>query len=50
MQTYLFFRENHFYPVELRDDDDAKKNAEINPGTIKVEDVAGRVVWKPTMN
>jgi len=48
MQTYIFFREGMFYPVELRDDADAKVNAELNPGTIRVEDIEGRVVWAET--
>lgn len=47
MEVYIFIRKEGFYPVELRDDDDAKRNAEINPGTLRVEDLNGRVVWKP---
>lgn len=51
MQLYLFFRkdergQNVFYPIELQDDEAAKKNAELNAGTIKVEDVDGNVVWR----
>jgi hypothetical protein len=33
---YVFFRESGFYPLELRDDNDARANAESNPGTIRV--------------
>lgn len=45
-QLYVFFREGHFYPIELLDDEDAKHNAELNPGTLRVEDHKGRVVWR----
>ena len=50
---YTFHRLNdgaeYFYPVELADDEDARSNAESNPGTIRVEDIEGRVVW-PVLN
>jgi hypothetical protein len=51
METYLFFRKDpntgkqFFYPVELEDDADALRNVEGNPGTVKVEDINGRVVF-----
>lgn len=45
MTTYLFFRKDGFYPLEMRDDQDAKHNAEINPSTCRVETLDGRVVW-----
>ena len=48
-QIYTFHRmtdgEEFFYPMELDDDADARANAEINPGTIRVQDFWGRVVW-----
>jgi len=43
---YIFFREDMFYPLSLVNDEDAIVNAECNPGTLKVEDTNGRVVWK----
>lgn len=46
-QVYIFFREGVFYPVSCDDDAEAKRHSEINPGTLKVEDVNGRLVWKP---
>jgi hypothetical protein len=46
MQVYVFFRSEGWYPIECKDDEDAKNQAETNPGTVKVEDVAGRDVWK----
>lgn len=42
---YVFFREGMFYPINMKDDADAIVNAECNPGTLRVEDVSGRVVW-----
>ena len=43
--VYLFFREQGFYPIELESDARAVENALCNPGTIKVENVDGKVVW-----
>jgi hypothetical protein len=43
--TYLFFRDDMFYPLNLSGDEEAIENAKCNPGTVRVEDVAGRVVW-----
>ena len=48
MQAYIFFRERGFYQIKLRDDAAAKKDAELNPGTIRVEDDEGRIVWTET--
>lgn len=47
MRTYIFFRKEGWYPVRLKDDADALANAKLNPGTLKVETVKGRVVWSP---
>lgn len=44
-RIYVFFREDAFYPIEMKNDAEAIANAEINKGTIKVEDINGRVVW-----
>ncbi|HVJ44692.1 MAG TPA: hypothetical protein VM639_24560 [Dongiaceae bacterium] len=46
MTVYIFFRDIGWYPVELKDDQDAKAIAECNPGTLRVEDINGRVVWR----
>jgi hypothetical protein len=51
LRTYIFFRRDPnrgflFYPIELKDDAEAVRNAECNPGTVKVEDIQGRIVWK----
>jgi hypothetical protein len=45
-KTYIFFRKEGFYPLELKDDEDAKKNAEFNAGTLRVETINGDVVWR----
>lgn len=46
MRIYLFFRDRHFYPVEgIKNDAEALVHVGMNPGTTKVEDMAGRVVW-----
>lgn len=47
MQLYIFFRGDKFYPIRLRDDEDARRNAECNPGTTKVENADGtRLIWE----
>jgi hypothetical protein len=45
MNTHLFFRQDGFYPLELKNDQDAKWNAENNPGTVRVETIAGNIIW-----
>ena len=43
---YIFFREGGWYPVyEPRGDEAIPEHVELNPGTLRVEDVMGRVVW-----
>lgn len=46
---YIFFRDTGWYPLDLDGDTDAIQNAIINPGTLRVEDMDGRVVWTPEM-
>ena len=53
----IFFRETDgaefFYPIELPEDGYRSRtikqmvedSAALNPGTIRVEDIAGRVLW-----
>jgi hypothetical protein len=50
MEKYLFFRKEpngmrYFYEVELKDDKDAMRNVDANPGTVRVEHISGRVVY-----
>jgi hypothetical protein len=46
----IFFREDMFYPIEampgipLRQQ--AEDNAVLNPGTTRVEDVDGNILWQ----
>lgn len=46
LETFLFFREGHFYPVDIPRDQ-VLANVELNPGTLKVEDIQGNIVWRP---
>ena len=46
LQPFVFFREGMFYVVEIPSED-VLANVELNPGTIRVEDLAGNVVWRP---
>lgn len=51
MSLYLFIRADVFYPIELRDDDDARANAECNPGTVRVENaLTNEIVWPVPYN
>ncbi len=50
LTVFLFFRSGpngklFFYPVEIRPDQ-LDENIRLNPGTVKVEDMAGNVVWE----
>lgn len=44
LKEFVFFREDIFYVVEIPPESVAK-NAEMNPGTIKVETIDGKKVW-----
>lgn len=46
----VFIREDVFYVVNTYEDDDYAKLAEhaaLNPGTLRIEDLAGNVLWSP---
>lgn len=45
-QVYIFFRTYGFYPLYCEDNKDAIHQARNNPGTIKVEDVDGNILWE----
>lgn len=45
MSSYVFYRDEMFYMIDLTDDADAVANAECNPGTRRVEDMMGNQVW-----
>lgn len=44
-EIYVFERAEGWYPLELKDDADAQRNAELNPGTLRVTTKSGRPVW-----
>lgn len=50
--TLVFFRKDMFYPLDMPAIPDktieelARDNAECNPGTIRVEDASGNVLWR----
>jgi hypothetical protein len=50
MPILIFFRAEGFYPVEALPDRDLKTqaadHAELNPGTLRVEDIEGNVLWQ----
>lgn len=50
MKSYVFYREEMFYMIELLDDADAVANAECNQGTRRVEDMRGNQVWPEAPN
>lgn len=45
-EPFIFFREGFFYPVEILRSQ-VEKNVELNPGTLRVEDLDGNIVWRP---
>lgn len=45
-KIYIFHRADMWYPIELRDDEDAIANAKCNPGTTKVTDDKNKIVWE----
>lgn len=45
LRTYMFRRAGGWYLMELKDDMEARANAECNIGTVTVEDIYGRQVW-----
>lgn len=48
-ETVIFFREGMFYPVTLSGTKPAAKeaadHAALNPGTLRIEDTRGNVLW-----
>lgn len=48
-ETVIFFREGMFYPVTLSGTKPAAQEAAdhtvLNPGTLRIEDMAGNVLW-----
>lgn len=54
MVPVVFIRDTHFYPVELMEptecgktlEQQAADHAELNPGTVRVEDMLGNILWR----
>ena len=49
-RTFLFYLHDGagnavFYPVALPNEDEVLQNVKCNPSTIKVTDLAGKVIW-----
>lgn len=48
-ETVIFFRENMFYPIQLSglkpSAEEAADHAACNPGTLRIESLAGEVLW-----
>jgi len=48
-ETVIFFRENMFYPIQLSglkpSAKEAADHAAYNPGTLRIETLAGEVLW-----
>jgi hypothetical protein len=53
-KTVIFFREEGFYPVEFcgvkSAPEEAADHAALNPGTLRVEDLDGTVLWSKELN
>lgn len=42
----IFFREGGWYSLDLPEDTDWAKHAELNPGTLKIENLDGDILWR----
>lgn len=49
LRTFIFFREGMFYPVRIPEDQ-VEENVRLNPGTLRVETMTGRIVWPKPPN
>lgn len=41
----IFRRESFFYVLDLPADDDLQFHADMNPGTLRIEDLEGKQLW-----
>lgn len=41
----VFVRHDGFYVIDLPADDDLNRHAELNPGTVRIENIAGDALW-----
>lgn len=42
----VFRRDGIFYVIDLPADDDLAEHARLNPGTRRIEDIDGTILWK----
>lgn len=47
MKEVMFHREDCFYIIKVRDNEDLAKHAELNKGTIKITDMNLKTLWPP---
>lgn len=49
-ETFIFFREGGmFYPIDIPPET-VIDNVNCNPGTLKVEDIHGKIIWAAEPN
>lgn len=46
MKSYIFFRKEGWYPINCIDDSDVIEHVKLNPGTTRVEDIDGNVIFQ----
>ena len=45
--VWLFFRDEHFYPIEVTDKCTPEEHAKLNPDTTKIMDAkSGDIIWE----
>lgn len=45
MRTVIFFRAEGWYPITLPVGEDLEPHVKCNPGTLRIEDIKGKVLW-----
>lgn len=43
----IFHRAEGWYPIMVRENEDLAAHAELNPGTLRIEDTEGNILWRP---
>jgi hypothetical protein len=43
----VFHRAEAFYVIDLPEDEDLARHAELNPGTLMVTNMFGDILWRP---
>lgn len=49
-RTVIFFRKEGWYPVTLQPGEEVARHVALNPGTLRVEDVQGNILWQESAN